>query len=285
MTSPRSLCPTASLGVEARTDRRRGTLVLLTTLLLALGSAALASTANAYQPGLPDPAAPKGADSQWLPADDWVQRRWLPYSEATLSKVLDTDRYELGPWLRPGHRDLADLAHEKGISPTKAVRRVMAPERARVSARQYRVLTRRARRTFTQRHLMQHMLFHNFHTGPANGAWPRAIGLSWPEIGRRRNAHHLSLWQVAERNGKDPEHVLEVVRAAIASNTREGIRRHATSRTQALAWQRRDMAALASYAKWPAGGRVSLAQASAADLRPRRGQDAAASFSAICVLH
>lgn len=244
--------------------------VLATASLVLL----VAPPAGASQPALPDPGAPSGASTEWLPDDEWVQHRWLPYSESRLNEVLDTDRYELGPWLRPGRRDLGDLARKRGLSVSEAVRQVMEPERSRVSARDFRLLRRRALKTFTQRHLMQHMLFHNFHTRPANGAWPRAIGLDWPEIGRRKS-RGMSLWDVAASNGRDPATVVDAVRAAIRRSARTGVRNNSTSRSQARDWLARDLRYLEAYAKWKPGAAATSSQ-SAKQSR---------AFSAVCILY
>lgn len=250
--------------------RRKLTIATLAVTLGASAAPAAAQTAR------PDPAAPPNATSEWLPDDAWVMQRWLPYSEARLMQVLQTDRYELGPWLRVGQRDLADLARRKGISPAAAIRRIMAPERSRLSRRQFRVRSDRARRTFGQRHLMQHMLFHNFHTWGATAGWRQGIGLTWREIGALR-AQKMSLVQIAANNGRTSASLFDTVRRAVRSVSREGIRNGSTSRIQARDQLERDLAAVESYGNYRPGGAKSSATRAAAATR--------STPTALCLLH
>jgi len=57
-----------------------------------------------------DPDAPKGAGPTWLPKEDWVRYRQLPYDEERLYAALGIDRARLLAWLRDDRRTIAGLA-------------------------------------------------------------------------------------------------------------------------------------------------------------------------------
>lgn len=148
----------------------------------------------------PDPDAPPGATADWLPDEDWVLQHWLPYTERHLWRVLRTDRLELQKSLRV--RPLAGLARKKHMSTRKVLRRLMEPVRREYPQR-YRLLYERARRTFTQRHLMQHMLFHPLHHPKLSQYITEALGIGWLKIDALREQGN-TLNEVAQLRGLDP---------------------------------------------------------------------------------
>jgi hypothetical protein len=127
----------------------------------------------------PDSGAPPGATVDWLPNEDWVLQHWLPYTERDLWRVLRTGRLELQASLRVG--PLARLARRKNMNPRRVLQRLMAPVRREYPS-SYRLLYDRARRTFTQRHLMQHMLFHPLHHTKLSKYIVESLGIGWLEI-------------------------------------------------------------------------------------------------------
>ena len=181
----------------------------------------------------PDSLAPPGATPDWLPADDWVQNRWLPYHEKDLWCVLHTDHEEMRRWLL--HRPLGDLARAKGIDRRTALRRLMRPVRREIRGPAYRKLVERARRTFTQRHLTQHMLGHTLHVRAWSRGVPRVLGVTWPEIVALQH-QGLELRDIAERQGLQFDHVTRRLGAALRAASRRGVRLKATPRRQAGFW-------------------------------------------------
>jgi hypothetical protein len=185
------------------------------------------------RPVKPDSLAPPGATPDWLPEDDWVQERWLPYHEKDLWCVLHTGREEMRRWLLM--RPLGDLARAKGIDPRAALRRLMRPVRQEIRGPAYRTLVKRARRTFTQRHLMQHMLGHMLHVRAWSRGVPRALGVSWPEIVALQH-QGLELRDIAERQGLQLDDVNRRLGADLRAASRRGVRLKATPRRQAAFW-------------------------------------------------
>ena len=183
-------------------------------------------------PAKPDTDAPPGATQDWLPDEPWVMNRWLPYREQDMRRILRTNRTELMHWLH--HRPLGDLARAKNLDPAKVLQSIMRPVR-REYPHHYRALWQRARRTFTQRHLMQHMLFHPFHVRAYTRAVPKALGVTWPEIAdlSRRG---LTMADIIRRQRREPQVVVHAVYAAFTVSSRQGVRSGSTPRRQAREW-------------------------------------------------
>src|SRR5690349_1880058 len=109
-------------------------------ILVVLATFVGASTASAQ-----DSLAPKGALPHWIPNDDWVYEHWLPYDETRLYAVLGIDRGQMWRYLRDDAvHDLAQLAHERGLTAAQLADRVMAPRRKDLSETRFRQLRARA---------------------------------------------------------------------------------------------------------------------------------------------
>jgi hypothetical protein len=196
-----------------------------------VGTHAISARAAVNGPG-PDPDAPAGAPGSWLPNEPWVMTHWLPYRESDLLRVLNTNRVELRAWLN--RRPLADLARAKGTSVAAVVEQLMRPVRSEYPSA-YSTLLARALRTFSQRHLMQHMLFHPFHTPAFNAMVPKVVGLRWPEIIALRRSR-LSIADIMRRQHRNPDAGMRKVRAAMVLAARRGVSTQSTPRLQARAF-------------------------------------------------
>src|SRR5688500_3302215 len=131
----------------------------LLVLLTAVALCALAAPAFAQ-----DSEAPPGAEKHWLPDEEWVNLLWLPYDEQRLYDLLDMTRGQVFRWVRIGaHHPLAQLGKRQGVTADRLAKALVAPRRKSVSAATHRTLVRAARRTLTQGHLAQHLLFHALH--------------------------------------------------------------------------------------------------------------------------
>lgn len=197
--------------------------------LLAALCAVLAGPAMAQ-----DSEAPKGALPHYLPPERWVYQHWLPYDEDRLYRVLGRSRGQIWRHLRDDARhDLAQLARRRGLSATEAARRLVAPRRAAVTPRQYRRLLRRARRTLTQGHMSQHLLFHSLHQLAIPDRAREIFGT--PSVGEylRLRRAEVSPQQIGRLYGRRQEHVLTGSRAALRAEARKGVRNGSFTRRQA----------------------------------------------------
>jgi hypothetical protein len=131
-------------------------LPVATLLMLALVPAASAAGADSH--------APKGARGDWLPSSEWVMSSWLPFDEARLYAVLDTNRDELRTWLND-RRTLGRFAAEHGFEGQRRLAETLVAPRLRTaSAAMKRTLRARAMEMVTQPHLARHVMFHIYHT-------------------------------------------------------------------------------------------------------------------------
>ena len=205
------------------------------TVLLALG---LAGPAAAR-----DSAAPANAPGDWLPQEEWVMERWLPYDEARLYAILRITRRDLRRWLaNDERRTLGQLAHVRGVPVRGLAERLVEPRRAAVTARVYGALVARARRTLTQGHLSQHVFFHDFHQWAPLRATPRIFGVGDETEWRRLRLRGMTPLEIGRRYGRPKAPIRSQLIAVLEASAERGVALGDTSRRQAdafLAEQRR----------------------------------------------
>lgn len=117
------------------------------------------SVAHAVTP--PDSDAPPGADAMWLPEEEWVMERWMPFDEDRLVARIGMSHVTLYTRLKQGNRSIADIARGRRVSLTAEF--LVQPLRKRTSEANWRTLRDRARRVLTQRHLAEHLIGHQYH--------------------------------------------------------------------------------------------------------------------------
>lgn len=172
----------------------------LISVVLTLIAALCAVPAAPAVADRPDTDAPPGAPSDWLPPEEWVMERWLPFDEPRLWEVLRMKRHEVYGYLQRGDRTLRDLAVERGVPVDGLVDHLLAPRASQVTPAQLRVLQARSRRLLSQGHLAEHVIGHNFHNWSLDAANRTLFGLE-----RRRSdpLWHAGLThaEIARRSG------------------------------------------------------------------------------------
>jgi hypothetical protein len=194
---------------------RRVTLAALAVLAVM----AVASPAQAYSP---DPGAPPGASIDWLPNVDWVQQRWLPFSEPTLEQVLHADRQQIQDWVH-ARRTLWELARRNGVDPRAAIRTLAAPWKP-TGARHQREMRARTRQVLTHAHLAQHMLFHTFHVRAVNASWPQVFGVGVAQTYAEMRSLGLCYLQVGARHRGSAAVVQRDFASVLRGTERAGVR-------------------------------------------------------------
>jgi hypothetical protein len=203
----------------------------LLALLVVLASLVLAPPALAQ-----DSAAPPGADPSWLPNEEWVNLRWLPWDEARLYALLRTDRDEVFRWVRiDAHNSLWRLARRKGVrgSVDQLAARLIAPRARAVGPEMARTLRRRARRTLTQAHLGQHLLFHDLHQTAISGRAERIFGVPRLQAFYDLRRAEVSPLQIGELFGRSRVELAQGCVRALRDANRRGVRKGAISPAQA----------------------------------------------------
>lgn len=212
-------------------------LLLMTLIAFALFPAVASAT---------DSHAPKGARGDWLPRSEWVMSSWLPFDEARLYEVLDTDRAQLAGWL-DDRRTLGAFAARRGHASKRAlVQKLLAPRLRTASPAMARRLRSRAMDMLTQAHLARHVMFHIYHTGAIPRHAQSIFGMS-PTAYRTLRDQGWSPQRIADEG----DMTLGASRAALGSilvrRGDQAVRSGAMSRRQADALLAHQDAGLGGY--------------------------------------
>ena len=214
-------------------------LIALAVALLALSAPGAASAGDSH--------APPGAGRNWLPKDDWVMQHWLPYDLQRLERLSGMRLEDIRRWFRaPGSRvpPLADALRARGLEPARVARALVDAGHPPQNLRP--LLVARAEDSFTQGHLLQHLLFHPLHSRGLTRAIPAIFGVRNREMAAdlRRG---MSRREVGEAHGKTPDQMVRAARAALRRAMQEGSRRGLVPAAEA----RRELALqLAAVPRW-----------------------------------
>jgi hypothetical protein len=200
-----------------------------------LGTFRIAATGRGPQ-GPPDSLAPAGAPRKWLPNYDWVMEHWMPYDQQQLFSTLGVTFEQVRSYLASGPltkpvRPLAGLISSKGFNPQKLANQLVTawhPPRAL-----YPMLVSRAMETFTQGHLMQHMLFHFFHDSALNRATPQIFGGVTPKQLHQYMAQGMKRLQIGLQHGRTYQQMVAATTAVLRAEEAVGVRDHLTSPSEA----------------------------------------------------
>ncbi len=212
--------------------------LLATTALLAALSpvAAMATDGN----------APAGARGDWLPRSEWVMSSWLPFDEARLHRLLDTNRAELATWL-DDERSLGRLAARRGWTDRrKLAGALVAPRLRTATPAMKRTLRTRAMDMLTQPHLARHVMFHIYHT-PAIPRHAREIFGMSPDRYRRLRDSGMNPARIALAGDRRPSAARDALRSILVRRNDQAVRAGAMSRRQADALLAHQDAGLDAY--------------------------------------
>ena len=181
-----------------------------------------------------DTHAPKGARGDWLPRSEWVMSSWLPFDEARLYELVDTNRAELQTWLND-HRSLGQLAAKRGIRNQRELAdRLVAPRLRTASSTMRRLLRQRSRDMLSQAHLARHVLFHIYHTPAIPRHASEIFGLS-PQRYRQLRDSGTTPVMIAALGGKTLAPSRDALLTILAKRDDQGVRSGAMSSRQARA--------------------------------------------------
>jgi hypothetical protein len=182
--------------------------------LVPLVTVAFATEAPAAQP---DSAAPPGALPTWLPAEDWVKERWVPFYEPRLYRLLQTNRVDVHYYLAQTGRTLQELARERDVR-VRGLARELVGSRGRGSA-SWQLRLAHTRRMLDQSHLADHMLSHATHFASIVEGAERIFGVSPTEFSLRRTTP-LAL---ARRSGISRNQVRRRILATVLGTGKQGV--------------------------------------------------------------
>ncbi len=213
-------------------------LLVTTLLLLALAPAGTAFAADSH--------APKGARGDWLPTSEWVMSAWLPFDEARLYDVLDTNRAQMATWLND-QRSLGEFAAGRGHRDARRLAdTLVAPRLRTASPSMRRTLRARSLEMVTQPHLARHVMFHIFHTPAIPRHAQEIFGMSSSSYRRLRD----SGWtpeQIAAAGRRTATASRAALRSILVRRDDQAVRVGAMSRRQADALLAHQDAELRTY--------------------------------------
>ncbi|MDX6715329.1 MAG: hypothetical protein QOH30_1887 [Baekduia sp.] len=181
-----------------------------------------------------DSLAPPGAQPHWIPDEGWVNLRWLPFDEDRLYALLHTTRGEVFRWVRvDATNTLAQFAARRGWKRERLVRALVAPRRGQVSAHVLRVLADHTRRTLTQGHLGQHILFHDLHQTAIADHATRIFGVKTQREFLLLRRSELSPLQIGELHDHTRVAMQRGIDRVLRASQALGVRYGQTSRHQA----------------------------------------------------
>lgn len=253
-----------------RPRRHIALLVIVLAAFLAAAGPAAAFTPKA------DPAAPAGAPADWLPHEEWVGERWLPFDEQSLDHVLGMSSTQVWLYLSSTGNSLNALAQSRGVPTHGLATRILKGRRISQTSRLWRTLRSRTARVLSQPHLAAHMFGHVFHVWAVTLHTPQTLGVSSAQFQELYGQKHLSFAQVAQAGGVDEATLRERVIAAASASGARGVAKHAMSARENRVLRARDAAGFPSWANY--GLRQASISRSAAAAAP------AAAASLICHL-
>jgi lambda repressor-like predicted transcriptional regulator len=188
---------------------------IVAVIALALCHAASATAG----PVRPDSAAPAGASASWLPAEDWVMQRWVPFDEHALNKRLRMSSEDIAAELDRSGISLQTLARRRGVGVHGLAGRLLASRRLPKGSSLRATLLDRTRRMLTQSHLTVHMLRHVFHTWTVTRNTQAMFGVSQERFDALYFDQHRTMGEIAAEGGV-PTAMLK--RRALAAAERAG---------------------------------------------------------------
>ena len=191
-----------------------------------------------------DSEAPVTAPAHWLPPEDWVYNHWLPFDEARLHQLLGVTRGAIWRRLRNDRNNLAQLAARRGWpDPGRLAAALVATRSHDVTPRTLALLRSRAKRTLTQGHLAQHLLFHSLHQFAIPSAAPEIFGVTDAVFRQLRRSEQSPL-EIGRLNGRSPARIEALSAAVLRERLRFGTETGAMSERQGRLLLRRQISQL-----------------------------------------
>ncbi len=222
---------------------------LLLALLVVLSALVCAGPAMAG-PVRPDGDAPPGASASWLPAEDWVMQRWVPFDEDALTARLRMPAEEIAARLDSTGMSLQALARRRGVRTQGLAARLLASRHLPARSALRATLLARTQRMLTQSHLTVHMLRHVFHTWTVTRATQGIYGVSQDVFDRMYFDEHRSMAEIAASGGVSDAVLRARALAAARKAGRLGVAEGALSAKEDRVLRRRDERFYAGWARY-----------------------------------
>lgn len=191
-------------------------------------------------PVRPDSAAPVGASASWLPAEDWVMQRWMPFDERALTSRLGMPSEDVAAALDRSGMSLQTLARRRGVHVQGLAGRLLASRRLPQGSPLRATLLARTRRMLTQSHLTVHMLRHVFHTWTVTRDTQAIFGVDQERFDALYFDQHRSMEEIAADGGVAEATLKRRAMAAAERSGRMGVAAGALSASENRVLRARD---------------------------------------------
>jgi hypothetical protein len=229
----------------------------LATLAVAVGlSSAVAATPVSASAPKPDSDAPAEASADWLPHEEWVGQRWLPFDEQVLERKLRMSAPEVWTYLSATRNSLNTLARSRGVATVGLAARLLSTRDVPRHSRRWRVLYARTRRVLDQPHLAAHMFGHVFHIWAVTARTHQTLGVTSSQFKELYGERHLSFLQVAASAGVDESTLRRRVMLASRRSGGQGVAKGAMSARENRVLRARDAASFTSWANYRVPGQA-----------------------------
>ncbi len=237
--------------------RLGGVLRLGATLVVGVGlSFAIVATPASASAPKPDSDAPAGASADWLPHEEWVGQRWLPFDEQVLERKLKMNATEIWTYLSATRSSLNTLARSRGVSTAGLSARLLSTRNVARHSRRWWVLRARTRRVLDQPHLGAHMLGHVFHLWAVTAHTEQTLGVTGSQFQELYGERRLSFLQVAAAAGVDESTLRSRVMAASRRSGAQGVAKGAMSARENRVLRALDAANFESWANYRMSGQA-----------------------------
>lgn len=213
---------------------------LIRLALLAGVLLAVAPTIALAGPVRPDSDAPAGANASWLPAEDWVMERWVPFDETRLNRIVGMPSNDIAAQMDRTGETLEQLAAGRGVPTQRLAERLLASRHLPAGSPLRTTLLARTERMLTQSHLAVHMLRHVFHTWTVTRRTKAIYGVSQAQFNTMYFDQHLSMGEIAQRGGVTIATLRRRAVAAAEAAGRRGVATHAMSVNENRILRKRD---------------------------------------------
>jgi hypothetical protein len=228
----------------------RHTLRILMTLLASGVLAAAVAGPAAAGTFKADPDAPAGASADWLPHEEWVGQRWMPFDEVVLERKLGMRSDQVWTYLSSTGNSLEVLARSRHVSTKGLATRLLSTRHLSRKSRLFRTLRSRTQRVLDQPHLAAHMFGHVFHIWSITSRTAQVLGVTSAQFQQLYGRQHLSFLQVAVAGGVDEATLRHRALAAANRAGAVGVAKRAMSARQNRVLRARDAAEFPSWANY-----------------------------------
>jgi hypothetical protein len=209
----------------------------------------------------PDTDAPAGAAADWLPREEWVGERWLPFDETVLEAKLHMSGQEIWTYLDSTGGTIDDLARTHRLPTAGLATKLLANRHLAKRSSRWLLLKARTIRVLDQSHLAAHMLGHVFHVWSVTEHTVDVFGADTQLFNDLYFGQHLSMQEIAASQGVDAATLRKRALARATAGGARGVALGQMSSAENRVLLARDAAGYRSWSSYRVPGAASATRA------------------------